>query len=156
MRLGRTLRVSLAALSIVAAVAAPVAAESPLPAATGLSLRVGQADNFSRLEFRWAGGARLTVRRAGQMVTVSFNRDARPDLSPITAVPLKWVRSIETHHDGGVISFVITLTDDADFSMGRADGADFINISKKADAATAAATAPAAPASPAAAAAKPG
>ena len=148
MRLGRTLRVSLAALSIVAAVAAPVAAESPLPAATGLSLRVGQADNFSRLEFRWAGGARLAVRRAGQVVTVSFNRDARPDLSPITAVPLKWVRSIETHHDGGVISFVITLTDDADFSMGRADGADFINISKKADAATAAATAPAAAPAP--------
>ncbi|MEJ0064535.1 MAG: hypothetical protein WDM85_03220 [Caulobacteraceae bacterium] len=69
----------------------------------GLTLRVGQADQFSRIEFRWgaAGGAAMGVHRDGQVLRVSFGRDAHPDLSTLKSVPLKWVKSIDVRHEKG-------------------------------------------------------
>jgi tetratricopeptide (TPR) repeat protein len=124
-------RICLAAISMVAAAVAPVAAEAPVPAGPGLTIRVGQADDFSRVEFRWAAGTRMSVQRQGQTLTVSFNRDAKPDMSTLQVVPLKWLKSAKAVHVGGGLVFVLTLADDADAITGQADGADFVNIFQK-------------------------
>ncbi|MGH6955357.1 MAG: endoglucanase, partial [Caulobacteraceae bacterium] len=79
--------------------------------------------------------------RAGQVLTLSFGRDAYPDLSVLQTVPLKWLKSIETRHEKGGIVFILTLDPDADAVTGEADGADFVNIFAKA-AAPASATVP--------------
>jgi tetratricopeptide (TPR) repeat protein len=121
-----------AAIAIGALVAAPVAAETPIVAQPGLTLRVGQADQFSRIEFRWgAGAAGMNVHRNGQVLRIGFARDAHPDLSTLKSVPLKWVKSVDVRHEKGGLAFVITLTDDGDALTGEADGADFVNIFAK-------------------------
>jgi tetratricopeptide (TPR) repeat protein len=126
------LRALAAAISMVAAAAAPVAAEAPDPVQSGpgLTVRVGQAEEFSRVEFHWAGAARMGAKRVGQTLTVSFDRDAKPDLVNLSA-PLKWLKSAKAVHQGGVISFVFTLADDADAAVGRADGAGYVNFFQK-------------------------
>lgn len=118
----------MAVVCIAALTAAPAAAETPIAPTAGMSIRIGQAQDFSRLEFRWAGGAQMTVKRTGQLLTVSFGRDAQPDLAALKSVPLKWVKSVAVSHDAGHIAFAITLTDDADATTGEADGADFVNV----------------------------
>ena len=54
------LRAAVAAIAALAIVAAPAAAEAPAPATAQapLTIRVGQAEDFSRIEFRWAAGAK--------------------------------------------------------------------------------------------------
>ena len=73
----------------------------------------------------------MTVGRAGQVLTVSFSRDARPDLAALKTVPMKWVKSVDVRHEQGRIVFAITLTDDADATTGEADGADYVNVFAK-------------------------
>ena len=129
----RGFRTAVAAVAIIALAAAPVAAETPIVVQPGLTLRVGQADQFSRIEFRWgaSSGAPMNVRRDGQVLRVSFGRDAHPDLSTLKSVPLKWVKSIDVRHEKGALVFVITLTEDGDALTGEADGADFVNVFAK-------------------------
>ena len=132
---GRLLHALTAAVTAFALITAPVAAETPIPAAPGLTIRVGQADDFSRVEFRWGGSVAMGVKRQGQVLTVSFSRDAQPDLADLHVVPLKWLKSAVVRHEKGGIVFVLTLTDDADAMTGQADGADYVNIfAKKVDA----------------------
>ena len=127
-----------AAETAFALITAPVAAETPIPAAPGLTIRVGQADDFSRVEFRWGGSVAMGVKRQGQVLTVSFSRDAQPDLANLHVVPLKWLKSAQVRHEKGGIVFVLTLDDNADAMTGQADGADYVNIfAKKADTAAA-------------------
>ncbi len=126
------LRGAVAAIAIAAVVAAPVVAETPIAAPPGLTVRVGQADQFSRIEFRWgSGSAAMGVKRDGQVLRVSFSRDAHPDLATLKSVPLKWVKSVDVRHEKGGLVFVITLTDDGDALTGEADGADFVNVFAK-------------------------
>ena len=126
---------------MVAAAVAPVAAETPVPDGPGLTVRVGQAQDFSRVEFHWAGLTRMGAKREGQTLTVSFDRDAKPDLANLAA-PLRWVKSAKAVHQGGVIAFVFTLADDADAKVGRADGTDYVNFFQKPAAAPAPAGGP--------------
>jgi tetratricopeptide (TPR) repeat protein len=143
MRLARTLRAAVAAAAILGLTAAPGVAEIPGAAQPGLVLRLGQADQFSRVEFRWAGAARMSVHRQGQVLTVSFNRDAQPDLATLKTAPMKWIKSVDVRHGKAGLAFVFTLTDDADALTGSADGADFVNVfAKPAPAPAAAAAAP--------------
>jgi tetratricopeptide (TPR) repeat protein len=132
LRLRNTLRATVAAVAILAMAAAPVAlAETPIAAEPGLTIRVGQAEDFSRIEFRWAAGVQMGATRNGQVLRVTFNRDARPDLSTLKSVPLKWLKSVDVRHEAGGLVFVLTLSDDADAVAGQADGADFVNIFPK-------------------------
>jgi tetratricopeptide (TPR) repeat protein len=130
-RLAQTLRAAVAAAAILGLTAAPAVAETPIVAQPGLILRLGQADELSRVEFRWAAPARMSVRRDGQVLTISFDRDAKPDLATLKTVPLKWVKSVDMRHGKGGVAFVFTLTDDADAQTGTADGADFVNVFAK-------------------------
>jgi len=133
-RAGRLLDALTAAASAFALAVAPVAAETPIAATSALVIRVGQAETFSRVEFRWAGYAPMNVKRDGQALTITFARDAQPDLAVLRGVPLKWLKSTQVRHQKGAIVFVLTLTDDADALTGEADGADFVNIfQRKAD-----------------------
>ena len=129
MSLRAILRSGVAAVCIASVAAPSVYAAGPAAASRGaLDVRVAQAAEFSRLEFHWTGGARLTSKREGQVLTLRFNRDANPDLSVLRLNPPRWVKSAEARHAGGALEIVVTLTDDADARLGNADGADFVNI----------------------------
>jgi len=126
----QALRASVAVVTSLALVTVPAVAEptATAPAQAPLTIRIGQAQDFSRIEFRWAAGAQMGAHRDGQVLTLSFSRDAKPDLATLKSVPLKWIKSVDVRHDKGRIAFVLTLTDDADAATGVADGADFVNV----------------------------
>ena len=134
MRLKSTLRASVAAICI-AALAAPAGfAETPplaqhLPG-SALSVSVAQSTEFSRVEFRFAGGAHMTSRRQGQTLTLHFSRYARPDMSRLRVDPPRWLKTASDRNAGG-LEIVLTLADDADARAGEADGASFVNLFAK-------------------------
>lgn len=134
MNLRGALRAGVAAISI-AGVATPVVQVSPALAQApqnGLTVRVGQAPDFTRLEFRWSGRApSMSLRRDGQTVILRFARDANPNLSSLKIAPPRWMRGAEARHVGGALELVLTLTDDADARQGRADGVDFVTVFAK-------------------------
>ncbi len=131
MNLRRTLRSGVAAACIMG-VAAPTTYALPAYAARpALDVRVAQAETFTRLEFRWAGGARVTSRRDGDKLVLRFSRDAKPDIGMLRATPPRWVKAVEARHVGGVLEMVLTLEPEAEAKIGQADGATFVNISEK-------------------------
>lgn len=131
MNLRRTLRSGVAAACIMG-VAAPTTYALPAYAARpALDVRVAQAQTFTRLEFRWAGGARVTSRRDGDKLILRFSRDAKPDIGMLRATPPKWVKAVEARQVGGVLEMVLTLEPEAEAKIGQADGATFVNISEK-------------------------
>ncbi|MFI4975859.1 MAG: endoglucanase [Caulobacterales bacterium] len=134
MRLRPLLRALVAATVMAAVTLSPLASAAVGAGAGGLAIRVGQAEDFSHIEFHWAGSARMTTKRQGQTLVVSFNRDAKPDLSLLRSVPVKWLKGAEAKHGPGGLSIVLTLADDADAKAGEADGADFVNLFQKKDA----------------------
>ncbi|WGM38646.1 tetratricopeptide repeat protein [Caulobacter sp. NIBR1757] len=131
MDLRRALRSGVAAACI-AGVAAPTTYAIPAWAARpALEVRVAQAETFTRLEFLWAGGARVTSRRDGDKLVLRFSRDANPDIGMLRAAPPKWVKAVEARHVGGALEMVLTLEADTDAKIGQADGATYVNIGEK-------------------------
>ncbi len=131
MNLRRTLRSGVAAACILG-VAAPTGYALPAYAARpALDVRVAQAEDFTRVEFRWVGGARVSTRREGDSLILRFSRDARPDIALLRATPPKWVKTAEARHVGGVLEIVLTLEPGAEAKVGQADGATFVNIGAK-------------------------
>jgi tetratricopeptide (TPR) repeat protein len=129
MSLRALLRSSVAAACIASVAAPSVYAAGPVAASRGaLDVRVAQAAEFSRLEFHWAGGAKMSSKRDGQVLTLRFSRDANPDTAALRLAPPRWVKAIDVRHSGGALEVVLTLTDDADARLGQADGSDFVNI----------------------------
>jgi tetratricopeptide (TPR) repeat protein len=140
---------SLTAAICIAVIAAPAGfAETPnvaRNAASGpLNVSVAQAPDFSRIEFRWTGGARASFRRDGQKLIVHFSRYASPDMTHLRVDPPRWLKSAEDVRADGGLEIVLTLADDADAKTGEADGAAFINLfaAKPPDPATAQPTRP--------------
>jgi tetratricopeptide (TPR) repeat protein len=135
MSLRALLRSSVAAACIASVAAPSVNAAGPVAASRGaLDVRVAQAAEFSRLEFHWAGGAKMSSKRDGQVLTLRFSRDANPDTAALRLAPPRWVKAIDVRHTGGALEIVLTLTDDADARLGQADGSDFVNIFARAGA----------------------
>jgi tetratricopeptide (TPR) repeat protein len=124
MNLRQTLRAGVAAIAVASVVAPAGAATSPI------DVRVAQADGFSRVEFR--GGPDAQVKRTGQVLVFTFPRDADPDIARLHTAPPKWIKTAEKKHVGGRLQLSITLTDDADYKVGSADGATFVNVFQKA------------------------
>jgi len=120
----------MAAVAVPAGAALPAPKPAP-PARQPLEIKVGQSDKFSRIEFHWAGGAKAAAKRDGQVVTVRFNRNARPDMSQLKVFPPKWLKSAEAVTVGGALEVRLTLADDADAKVGQADGATFVNLFPK-------------------------
>jgi tetratricopeptide (TPR) repeat protein len=135
MSLRALLRSSVAAACIASVAAPSVNAAGPVAASrAALDVRVAQAAEFSRLEFHWAGGAKMSSKRDGQVLTLRFSRDANPDTAALRLAPPRWVKAIDVRHAGGALEIVLTLTDDADARLGQADGSDFVNIFARAGA----------------------
>ncbi len=131
MALRQTLRAGVAAVAI-ASVIAPSgvgAVAAARAVAGGLQVKVGQAETFSKLEFR--GAAVTATRRAGQVLTFSFAGNADPDISRLRTAPPRWIKTAEKIHAGGRLQLAVTLADDADAKIGSADGATFVNVFAK-------------------------
>src|SRR5215475_4528088 len=100
MSLRRTLRAGVAAVAVASLVAPGVA--SPVWAAAtlgGIEVHVGEAQDFSRVEFHGAPSA--DVKRDGQVLTLTFPRDADPDISRLRTSPPRWIKTAEKAHVNG-------------------------------------------------------
>ena len=89
MRRPQPLRSAVAALAAAALSVAPAVAETPTaaPAQAPLTIRVGQAEDFSRIEFRWAARRAdgRASRRPGADGQLQPRRQARPRRSEVGA-----------------------------------------------------------------------
>ncbi|HEX3886011.1 MAG TPA: endoglucanase [Phenylobacterium sp.] len=124
MNLRQTLRAGVAAIAV-ASVVAPAGA-----ATNGIDVRVSQADGFSHVEFH--GAPEAQVKRDGQTLILNFPRDADPDIARFHTAPPKWIKTAEKKHLRGHLQLTLTLADDADYKVGSADGAFFVNVFQKA------------------------
>jgi tetratricopeptide (TPR) repeat protein len=134
-RLKAILRAGTAAICIVALAVPAGFAETPpvaqrLPG-SALSVSVAQSKDFSRIEFRFAGGARMTSRRNGQTLVLRFSRYAKPDMTRLRVDPPHWLKGA-SDRDAGGLEITLNLADDADAQVGEADGAGFVNLYAKA------------------------
>ncbi len=128
----RTLLRSGVAAACIVSVAAPASLPAvAYAAAAPLEVRTAQSREFTRIEFRWAGGARVSQRRDGQTLTLRFSRDAKPDLSTLRIMPPKWLKGAEARHTAGGLEIDLRLADDADAKVGSADGAIYVNLFKR-------------------------
>jgi len=154
MSLRRQLRAGVAAICIACLAAPPSLAEAVAGAhaAGGLDVRVAQSKDLSRIEFRWAGGARVSSHRDGQTLTLRFSRYAKPNMTLLRVDPPHWLKGADDAKAGGGLQITLNLADDADAKVGEADGATYVNLfaTKSAELAAATPTAPAAPTTPAA------
>ncbi len=134
MSLRRALHSSVAAVCI-ATVAAPAGVAAPTAGSVAprgaLDVHVGEARDFTRIELHWAGGARTTTSRNGQVLSLKFDRDANPDIARLKYSPPKWLKTAEARHAGGRLELVFTLADGADAKVGSADGATYVNLFEK-------------------------
>jgi tetratricopeptide (TPR) repeat protein len=119
-----------AAAALLVAVAVPIGGSTPRtdPATRAtLDVKIAQAEDFSRVEFHWMGGARAASRRDGQNVILRFSRNAQPDLAQLKIFPPKWIKSAGARTVNGALEVTLTLADDADAKVGFADGATYVN-----------------------------
>ncbi|MDP1629926.1 MAG: endoglucanase [Caulobacter sp.] len=138
MTLRALLRSGVAAACIVA-VSAPVLSPTPAIAARpALEVRTAQTRTFSRIEFHWAGGARVSTRRTGQTLTLRFSRDANPDVSNLRVLPPRWLKGAEVRHVGGGLEIDLLMADEAEATVGSDEGAVFVNLFKRPEAKAAA------------------
>jgi hypothetical protein len=133
MSLRHALRSGVAAACIVGVAAPAMLGASHALAQGPLAVKTGQGRDFTHVEFRWAGGARMTSRREGQVLTVAFNRDAKPNLAELRAMPPRWVKQVESRTVNGRLEIAFTLADGADAKTGQGDGVSFVNFFKAAD-----------------------
>ncbi|HEX4198125.1 MAG TPA: endoglucanase [Caulobacteraceae bacterium] len=121
----------MAAIAIAAMLAPGGFAETPpaLQHAPGspLAVNVAQAKDFSRVEFRFPGGAKVTSHRDGQVLTLHFSRYAKPDMTRLRVDPPRFLKTA-TDKDAGGLEIALTLADGADAKVGEADGAIFVNL----------------------------
>ncbi|TAJ74635.1 MAG: endoglucanase [Phenylobacterium sp.] len=130
MALKRVLRSGVAAACI-ASVAAPAGIAAPAVQAVaqrgGTDVRVATAETFSRIEVG-RGGA---LRREGQTIVLTVERDGDADIGRLLTSPPKWVKSAVRLPVAGKPQIVITLAENADAMIGQADGAVFANFFEK-------------------------
>jgi tetratricopeptide (TPR) repeat protein len=131
MRLRACLKSGVAAIAVAAILAPGGYAETPPAlqsvAGSSLAVNVAQAKDFSRIEFRFPGGASVTSRRDGQVLTVHFSRYAKPDMRRLRVDPPRFLKTAEDKNAGG-LEIALTLADGADAKVGQGDGAIFVNL----------------------------
>jgi tetratricopeptide (TPR) repeat protein len=135
MRLAASLRSAVAAITVAAMVMPTGAfAEGPpavqhAPGST-LGVNVAQNSDFSRVEFRFPGGATVTSRRDGQKLILHFSKYLKPDMTRLRVDPPKFLKTAEDRNAGG-LEIVLTLADGADAKVGQGDGVIFVNLFAK-------------------------
>ena len=83
-----------------------------------LEIRVGQAKDLSHIEFRWAGGVKVSSRRDGQDLILSFNRAADADFSALRVHPPRFLKGTDVRSGGSGLELVMHLAPDADAKVG--------------------------------------
>jgi len=131
MRLNRLLRSSLAAIVMLGLIAPSGLAEGP-PAVqhapgSALGVNVAQSSEFSRIEFRFPGGAHVTTRRDGQKLILHFSRYMKPDMTRLRVDPPRFLKGAEDRDAGG-LEITLTLADGADAKVGEGDGVIAVNL----------------------------
>jgi len=128
--LRQTLRASVAAIAVAAMIAPGIVAPAGAsPTLGGIEVHVAQAQDFSRVEFHGAPSA--AVKRDGQTLTLTFPRDADPDIARLRTVPSSYTATTEKAHQNGRLVVTLTLTEDGDAKTGSADGAAYVNVFQK-------------------------
>jgi hypothetical protein len=121
---------------------------SPAPAARpALDVRVATTRDFTRLEFHWLRPTAMTIQRQDRQLVLSFARHAEPDLSRLRVSPPRWIETAEARRGPRGLELVLTLVEGVAVKSGRADGADYLNLSAAPASAAAASNAAAVPAS---------
>jgi len=130
-RLKRLLRAPIAALAALGLLAPSGFAESP-PAVqhapgSALGVNVAQSSDFSRIEFRFPGGARVSTRRNGQKLILHFSRYLKPDMRQLRVDPPRFLKTAEDRDAGG-LEITLTLADGADAKVVEGDGVIGVNL----------------------------
>ena len=128
MSLRSLLRSGVAAACIVGTAAPAVLPTVAYAARPPLEVRTAQNRDLTKIEFHWAGGAKVSTRRDGQTLTLRFSRDAKPDISTLRVLPPKWLKGAEQRHTPGGLEIDLLLADDAEAKVGAADGAIYVNL----------------------------
>ena len=149
MSLRNLLRSSVAAVCIVGVAAPVVLPTAAFAARPLLEVRTAQAKDLTKIEFHWAGGAKVSTRRTGQTLTLHFSRDAQPDLSTLRIFPPKWLKTAQARHTASGLEVDLVLTDDGEAKVGQDGGAIFVNLFARPAAPAATAAPEAAEAAPA-------
>jgi hypothetical protein len=111
---------------------APVA----LAAGPGIVLKVGQAKDFSHIQFD--GLQPRAVRRDGADLVLSFPGGELPDIAELRAAPPRFLKTATAAKAGGGVELRLTLAPDALAKIGRADGGTYVNLYADPSASTAA------------------
>jgi hypothetical protein len=124
-----------AALGGAAPSPAPTAPQKPKPsseaapaAAGGLQVKIGRGPSFSRLEFH--GGGASVVRQGEHDVVLRFSRPGNADLSRLRVDPPPYLKQAASKRTGAGLELTLTLADEAVASIGRSDGALYVNLSE--------------------------
>ena len=118
--------------------AAPAAlADAPAPnlPQTAVSVKVGQADALSKIEFD--GVQPRTARREGDDLVLQFGHVAPPNLTLLRVDPPRYLSTAATRDTPQGMELRLTLTPGVQARVGRADGGTYVDLSP-----TAAAPAP--------------
>ncbi|WP_174299912.1 lipopolysaccharide assembly protein LapB [Caulobacter sp. S45] len=104
------------------------AAAQPAPETPGgVSVKVGQADAFSRIEFD--GVQPRSARRDGQDLVLQFGHVAAPNLSLLRVDPPRYLKTASTRATADGMELRLTLAQGVQAKVGRADGGAYVNLS---------------------------
>ena len=121
-----------ASLALGSGVGAPVAVAAPesMPqtaAAVGVSVKVGQAASFTRIEFD--GVQPRSARREGDDLVLQFGQVAPPNLTLLRVDPPRYLTTASTRDTAAGLELRLTLAKGVEAKVGRADGGAYVNLS---------------------------
>ena len=126
-----------ASLALGSGAAAPAAWADATPQATdatgGVSVKVGQAEAFSRIEFDSVQPK--SARRDGQDLVLQFGHVAPPNLSLLRVDPPRYLKTASTRETADGLELRLTLAPGVEAKLGRADGGAYVNLSPAASSA---------------------
>jgi tetratricopeptide (TPR) repeat protein len=106
----------------------PLAQEYQPTSMDPVAIRIGAAEDYTRVEFAGVVGARSRVTVDGRRVVVRIGTTAAPDVSRLKVDPPSGVESVETRAVQGGTELILTLAEGAEARTGMADGAVFLNL----------------------------
>ena len=124
-----------ASLALGSSTAAPVALAAPGALAApdvpgGISIKVGQADAFSRIEFDALQPS--SAWREGQDLVLQFGHAALPNLALLRVDPPRYLKSASTRETSAGVELRLALAQGVQAKVGHADGGTYVNLSPEA------------------------
>ncbi len=95
-------------------------------AAGGVSIKVGQAEAFSRIEFD--GVQPRSARREGGDLVLQFGQVSPPNLSLLRVDPPRYLKTASTRQTPAGMELRLTLAEGVQVKIGRADGGTYVNL----------------------------